>query len=213
MAGSGKTASPDDRFEREAVSAGRSRVVGVDEVGRGPLAGPVTAAAVWLDPARMPEGLDDSKRLGPARRARLAAQLAETADIAVGHASVEEIDRLNILRAAHLAMVRAVAGLSVAPDFCLVDGTMVPAGLACEAQALVRGDARSLSIAAASIVAKTARDALMADLAVRHPGYGWEQNAGYPTPAHKAALAALGPSPAHRRSFRPVRAVLYGSRA
>jgi ribonuclease HII len=122
---------------------------------------------------------------------------------------LKEIDRLNILRASHLAMVRAVAGLTVAPDAVLIDGNVVPGGLTVPARAVVKGDARSLSIAAASIVAKTSRDAIMVDLAQQHPGYGWERNAGYPTPAHLQALRDIGPTPHHRRSFRPVHKILY----
>ena len=180
-------------------------VCGVDEAGRGPLAGPVAAAAAILDPARIPEGIDDSKRLAPARRAALAAALRADAAVAVGVASVAEIDRRNILGATMLAMRRAVAGLPRAPDLALVDGNRAPA-LACAARAVVGGDRRSLSIAAASIVAKTHRDRVMAALARDWPEYGWERNAGYPTREHLAALARFGPSPHHRAAFAPVRA-------
>ncbi|HEX9647088.1 MAG TPA: ribonuclease HII [Alphaproteobacteria bacterium] len=180
-------------------------VCGVDEAGRGPLAGPVVAAAVILAPGRIPAGIDDSKRLAPARRAALDAALRRDAEVALGIASVDEIDILNVLQASLLAMARAVAGLPRPPASALIDGTFAPA-LACPARALVRGDARSLSIAAASIVAKCARDRIMAELALSFPGYGWETNAGYGTPAHLAALARLGPSPHHRRGFAPVRA-------
>lgn len=201
---------PDLTFEAEAAARGASRVVGVDEVGRGPLAGPVTAAAVWLPATGLPAGLDDSKRLGALRRVELAAALRAVADIGIGHASVAEIDALNILRASHLAMRRAVAALAVPPDHALIDGNAVPEGIACSGRAVVRGDARSLSIAAASIVAKVARDAEMARLSRDCPGYGWERNAGYPTAEHRAALARLGVSPHHRRSFRPVHNILCG---
>ena len=180
-------------------------VCGVDEAGRGPLAGPVIAAAAILDPARIPAGIDDSKRLAPARRAALACALRERAIVAVGEASVEEIDRCNILGATLLAMRRAVEGLARAPDRALVDGNRAPP-LACPTHTIVRGDRKSLSIAAASIVAKVRRDRLMAALAAEWPHYGWERNAGYPTPFHRAALARYGPSPHHRRSFAPVRA-------
>ena len=180
-------------------------VCGVDEAGRGPLAGPVIAAAAILDPARIPAGIDDSKRLDPARRAALAGALRERAIVAVGEASVEEIDRCNILGATLLAMRRAVEGLARPPDRALVDGNRAPP-LACAAHTIVRGDRKSLSIAAASIVAKVRRDRLMAALAAEWPHYGWERNAGYPTPFHRAALARHGPSPHHRRSFAPVRA-------
>jgi ribonuclease HII len=199
--------TPDFRFETEAMARGALRVAGVDEVGRGPLAGPVTAAAVRLDPRRIPEGLADSKALTAARRAALCAEIIALAEVSVAHASVAEIDRLNILRASHLAMERAVAGLR--SDHALIDGNLVPRGLACPGTAIVKGDARCLSIAAASIVAKVTRDRIMVDLAQQHPGYGWEVNMGYPTPQHLAALRMLGVTPWHRRSFRPVHNILY----
>ncbi len=191
------------------MARGATRIAGVDEAGRGPLAGPVVAAAVVLDPARIPEGLNDSKVLSAARRERLLDRLREVAQIGVGLASVEEIDALNILRASHLAMERALAGLPCPPDLALIDGNMIPRGLTLTAEALVRGDARSLSIAAASVVAKVTRDRIMVDLAQHHPGYGWESNAGYPSPAHKAALISLGVTPHHRRSFAPIHNILY----
>lgn len=184
------------------------RVVGVDEVGRGPLAGPVTAAAVRLDPLRIPAGLNDSKKLTALRRRGLAARIMACAEVCIAHASVQEIDRLNILAASHLAMLRAVSGLPCPPDHLIVDGNRLPDGLPCPATALVKGDALSMSCAAASIVAKVARDAIMADLAAAHPGYGWEHNAGYPTRAHIVALRTLGPTPHHRRSFAPVHKIL-----
>ncbi|MGR3467021.1 MAG: ribonuclease HII [Shimia sp.] len=182
-------------------------VAGVDEAGRGPLAGPVVAAAVILDPARMPEGLNDSKVLSAARRTRLCDLLEAQARVGVGVASVEEIDRLNILRASHLAMERALAEIG-AVDHALIDGNMIPRGLVCPASAVVKGDARSLSIAAASIVAKVRRDRVMDDLARAYPGYGWDTNRGYPSKAHLAALQHLGATPHHRRSFAPVRKIL-----
>ena len=198
---------PDYRFETEAQARGALRVVGVDEVGRGPLAGPVTACAVRLDPARIPPGLGDSKVLSAARREALCARILEVAEVSIAHASVEEIDRLNILRASHLAMERAVAGLNA--DHALIDGNLIPRGLACPATAIIKGDALCLSIAAASIVAKVTRDRIMVDLAQQHPGYGWEANAGYPTKAHLEALQNLGVTAWHRRSFRPVHNILY----
>lgn len=200
---------PDFLFETAARARGLSRICGVDEVGRGPLAGPVTAAAVILDPDRIPEGLDDSKRLTARRRAALAAEIAEMAEVSIAHASVAEIEEHNILRASHLAMIRAVAGLSAPPCHVLVDGNMVPRGLNHPCETLVGGDGRSLSIAAASIVAKVARDGIMADLARAHPGYGWERNAGYGTAQHKAALQDLGVTPHHRRKFKPIHNILY----
>ncbi|SLN42501.1 ribonuclease HII [Roseisalinus antarcticus] len=199
--------SPDFSFEEAARLRGALRIAGVDEVGRGPLAGPVTAAAVILDPARIPTGLADSKTLSAAERERLAAELHANAAVAVAHASVEEIDALNILRASHLAMVRALTAL--AADFAIVDGPYLPREMPCEGTAVVKGDGRSLSVAAASIVAKVGRDAIMVDLAQQHPGYGWETNAGYPTKRHISALQNLGVTPHHRCSFKPVHNILY----
>jgi ribonuclease HII len=198
---------PDFQFETEALAQGALFVVGVDEVGRGPLAGPVTACAVRLDPVCIPPGLADSKALTAARREALCAEIMTVAEVSIGHATVEEIDSLNILRASHLAMERAVAGLPA--DHALIDGNLIPQGLASRGTAIVKGDARCLSIAAASIVAKVTRDRIMVDLAQQHPGYGWETNAGYPTQDHLRALARLGITPWHRRSFKPVHNILY----
>lgn len=184
-------------------------VAGVDEVGRGPLAGPVTAAAVILDADAIPDGLDDSKKLTPRKREAVWDAILETADVSVAHASVSEIEELNILRASHLAMERAVAGLHMRPDHLLIDGTMLPRGLTIPATPVVRGDARSLSIAAASIVAKICRDRIMVDLAQQHPGYGWDTNMGYPSKSHRLALENLGVTPHHRRTFKPVHNMLY----
>lgn len=202
--------SPGYDHETALAAAGYRCIAGVDEVGRGPLAGPVTAAVVILDPARIPAGLNDSKKLSPARRVALAALLHAVAEVSVAHASVEEIDAINILNASHLAMCRAIAGLPRPPDHALIDGNRLPADLPCAGTALVKGDARSLSIAAASIIAKVARDAIMQDLARAHPGYGWERNAGYPTRTHLVALKTLGVTPYHRRSFAPVHNILCG---
>lgn len=196
---------PDFSFETEARARGFLRIAGIDEVGRGPLAGPVTAAAVILDPLRLPKGLRDSKTLTKVALPRIAAEIHDKAQVAIAHASVEEIDALNILQAALLAMRRAVEALGV--DHVLVDGKFLPKGLT--GQALVKGDARCLSIAAASIVAKVERDRIMVDLAQQYPGYGWEKNAGYPSPAHKKALLDLGVTPCHRRSFKPIHNILY----
>ncbi len=198
---------PDYSHETAALAAGARGVAGVDEVGRGPLAGPVTAAAVRLDPARIPDGLRDSKMLTAARREVLYHEILAVAEVSIAHASVDEIDSLNILRASHLAMERAIAGLSV--DHVLIDGHMLPRGLVCGATPIIRGDALCLSIAAASIVAKVTRDRIMVDLAQQHPGYGWEMNAGYPTQQHLTALLNLGVTAWHRRSFRPVHNILY----
>ena len=200
---------PDFLFELAAGATGARFIVGVDEAGRGPLAGPVTAAAVRLHPDGIPPGLNDSKQMSAGRRNQLFALILATADVGIGHASVEEIDQINILRASHLAMCRAIAALPAVPDHVLIDGNMIPQGLACRAEAIVGGDARCLSIAAASIVAKVTRDRIMVDLAQQHPGYGWDRNAGYPTREHVAALQNLGVTPAHRRSFKPVHNILY----
>jgi ribonuclease HII len=177
-------------------------VAGVDEVGRGPLAGPVLAAAVIL--LRPVPGLADSKQLLPARRLALAAILREHAHIAIGAASVLEIERLNILRATHLAMRRAVRRLPLRPHLVLVDGNSPP-GLDLPTRCIVGGDALEPAISAASIVAKVLRDRLMRRLASRYPGYGWERNAGYGTAEHRGALASLGLTPHHRRGFAPCR--------
>lgn len=200
------------RFEQEAWAQGARRLAGVDEAGRGPLAGPVVAAAVVFDPRfleaeanRALQGLTDSKKLPAARREFFFARLSENprVEIGIGLASVAEIDRLNILRATHLAMARALGQLAPPPGLALVDGLPVQ-GLPVPHRAIVGGDAASLSIAAASIVAKVTRDRLMAALAVEHPGYGFERHKGYGTTAHLDALRRLGPCPAHRTSFAPV---------
>ena len=185
------------------------RVAGVDEVGRGPLAGPVTAAAVVLDPKCIPEGLNDSKKLTAKKRLDLYRQLLDCADVSIAHASVAEIDEINILRASHLAMERAIAGLQVLPEHVLIDGNMIPRGLRLPATTLVKGDSRSVSISAASIVAKVCRDCVLVDLAQQHPGYGWETNMGYGSKKHMEALRSLGVTPHHRRSFKPVHNMLY----
>jgi ribonuclease HII len=183
-------------------------ICGVDEAGRGPWAGPVVAAAVVLDRKAVPEGLNDSKRLSRAARESLFDMIRASASVGVGIASVAEIDALNILRANDLAMHRAVAALAPAPDHALIDGNRVPPGLPCRAEALVGGDARVASIAAASIIAKVTRDRIMAELARTHPGYGWERNQGYGTAEHRDALARLGVTAHHRRSFRPIHNIL-----
>lgn len=184
------------------------RVAGVDEVGRGPWAGPVTACAVILNPENIPTELDDSKKMSPQKRKDLYHVICANAEVSVAHVSVEEIDRINILQAALLAMRQAIAGLKHPADFALIDGNKVPGGLSCSAEAIVKGDARCLSIAAASIVAKVTRDTLMVALSQQFPGYGWETNAGYGTKFHQNALKALGVTPHHRRSFKPVHNIL-----
>jgi ribonuclease HII len=206
---------PTADLEREAGADRGATVFGVDEVGRGPLAGPVVTGAAWIDLARLPAEvaglIADSKVLTAERRAAALAAAAPYAVIALGRAEVAEIDATNILAAALTAMARSVdtlvASLGRRPDAVLVDGNRLPVW-PWQARAVVKGDARSLSIALAAIAAKQARDAEMAALARLHPGYGWERNAGYGTAQHKAALAALGATPHHRRSFAPVRAVL-----
>lgn len=206
----GPALSPD--FTQEIALGGtRTTICGVDEAGRGPLAGPVVAAAVVLDRAALPAGIMDSKRLAAPRRATLAELILASAAVGVGLATVEEIDALNILNASELAMRRAVEALARPPGAALIDGQRVPPGLPCRARAIVGGDAGSLSVAAASIVAKVSRDRLMDDLAGHYPGYGWERNRGYGTPGHLSALATLGVTPEHRRSFAPVHNILCGT--
>ncbi|MEM9049860.1 MAG: ribonuclease HII [Pseudomonadota bacterium] len=188
-------------------------VAGIDEAGRGPWAGPVVAAAVILDGRNLPQGIDDSKRLSRRRREALCQEIRASALVGLGRASVAEIDAMNIAQATALAMRRAVAKLvrasrGMMPDYALVDGGAIPAGLPCRALPLIGGDGQCLSVAAASIMAKVTRDAIMTDLAMRYPGYGWERNAGYGVPAHADALRRLGVTPEHRRSFRPIHKIL-----
>jgi ribonuclease HII len=204
------TSTPPNLTAEVAFAENGATICGVDEAGRGPWAGPVVAAAVVLDRGCIPPGLDDSKKLTPRRRAALFDAVRASASVGVGIASVEEIDALNILRANDLAMLRAVRDLQPAPEAALIDGNRVPPGLPCRARALVGGDGRSLSIAAASIIAKVTRDRIMEELAGTHPGYGWERNRGYGTPEHRAALIRLGVTPHHRRSFRPIHNILCG---
>jgi len=181
---------------------------GVDEAGRGPLAGPVCAAAVILNPAQPIGGLKDSKKLSAASRVRLASEIQEKALAwSVAWASREEIDRLNILQATLLAMQRAVEGLNPAAELALIDGNKTPK-LTIPARAIVKGDALEPCISAASILAKTARDTLMQEMARRYPHYGFDQHAGYPTPEHLAALQTYGPCPEHRQTFAPVARLL-----
>ena len=180
----------------------------MDEAGRGPWAGPVVAAAVILDRAAIPDGLNDSKKLTGKRRAALFDLIRQCAEVGVGIGTVEEIDRLNIARANDLAMARALAALRHRPAFVLIDGRWVPRNLDLPARAITGGDGLSLSIAAASIIAKVTRDRIMAGLAADHPGYGWDRNAGYGTAEHRAALERQGVTPHHRRSFRPIHNIL-----
>ena len=189
---------PDWSYESEA----QGPVAGVDEAGRGPLAGPVVAAAAILDLSNIPEGLDDSKKLSASKREALFTDIITSAQIGVGVAEPEEIDRLNVLHASMAAMARAVAALPRQPALALIDGNRAPL-LPCPARAIVKGDAKSFSIAAASIIAKVTRDRIMAEAEDRFPGYGLARHKGYPTRAHREALAQLGLSPIHRRSFKP----------
>ncbi len=200
-------------YERKYWAKGVSRLAGVDEAGRGPLAGPVVAAAVVFDPAfaeaeehRRLEGLTDSKQLTPRRRQYFHDLLRDCAEVQVGmgFSAVEEIDELNILRATHLAMSRALQSLPAAPSHALVDG-LPPRGLPFPSEAIVHGDSLSLSIAAASVMAKVARDRIMSEFDLLYPEYGFGKHKGYGSPAHIQALLEHGPCPIHRRSFRPVR--------
>lgn len=207
---------PDFKFEKQASRKGAQVVCGVDEAGRGPWAGPVVAGAVVLNGGGVTKALlkqlDDSKKLKRARREDIFEELREQAIVGVGIASVGEIDQLNILRATFLAMKRAVRALDPEPDYALVDGNRLP-GLDCETECIVKGDGLSLSIAAASIIAKVTRDRIMDKLDMKYPGYGWSTNAGYGTAAHRAAMQDLGVTPEHRRSFEPVRKILSSKRA
>ena len=202
---------PTFRRERAAIRRGLAPVAGCDEAGRGPLAGPVVAAAVILDPRRIPRGLNDSKKLAPEEREKLYARICATSEVAVAIASTVRIDRDNILQASLWAMARAVAALPVRPRLVFVDGRdRIDCG--CDCEAVVAGDALVASIAAASIVAKVTRDRLMRQLGIAHPGYGFERHMGYSVPEHFEALGRLGPTIHHRRSFAPVAALLAGDR-
>lgn len=197
-------------FEQQSLFADEGDLVcaGVDEAGRGPLAGPVCAAAVILDPARPIEGLADSKKLSKKKRAALEAEIKEKALAwCVAWGEVEEIDEINILQSTMLSMKRAVEGLSIAPDKVIVDGNRAPR-LSCRVEAVVKADAKVPEVSAASILAKTARDRLMEKMDEEHPGYGFAKHAGYGTKEHVEAIRRLGPSPIHRRSFEPVKTMI-----
>jgi ribonuclease HII len=200
----------DYAHERRLIAAGYRRVAGVDEAGRGPLAGPVVAAAVVLDRKNIPEGIADSKMLTKDAREEIFAALCQTADIAFAFGSVAAIDRVNILQATLAAMRRAVLGLATPADAVLIDGNALPRDMPCEARPLVDGDALSLSVAAASIVAKVMRDRLMTRCDASFAGYGLASHKGYSTKAHQSALSALGPSRLHRQSFWRVAACSQG---
>ncbi|MEQ1696383.1 MAG: ribonuclease HII [Hyphomicrobiaceae bacterium] len=199
---------PSYELEVAEMLLGRGPVAGVDEAGRGPWAGPVVAAAVILDPRAIPPGLDDSKAMDAASRERAFAAIMTTARVGVGFGCVARIDRDNILQATLFAMTEAVAGLGGVPGLVLIDGNRVPKKLPCAGRAIVRGDALCLSIAAASIIAKVTRDRMMVAMAEEYPGYGFERHKGYGVPEHRIALAKLGVTPHHRRSFKPVQLAL-----
>ncbi|MEO1563834.1 MAG: ribonuclease HII [Pseudomonadota bacterium] len=201
-----------DTAREDALRAlGYHRIVGIDEVGRGPWAGPVVVAGVILNPADIPDGLADSKTLSASKRELLRTQILASATTKIVEVPVEVIDQMNILAASLLGM-RQVAQ-TLAADFALIDGNKIPTDLPCPAEAVIKGDSKSASIAAASIIAKVYRDELMADLADDFPGYGWETNAGYGTKMHQSALQNLGVTPHHRRSFKPIHNILYGDGA
>lgn len=195
--------SPDRAHHDAAMSRGYARICGVDEAGRGPLAGPVVCAAVILRATSIPDGLNDSKALSPARRERMLNALLGSAEIAISVVEPPEIDKLNILWASMVGMSRAVRDLGA--DFALIDGNRLPPDLPCDGEAIVKGDAKSLSIAAASIVAKVTRDRLMVEADRRYPGYGLAKHKGYPTREHMEAVERLSPTPIHRWSFAPIR--------
>ncbi len=199
--------TPSFILEQRLHRQGYTVVAGVDEAGRGPLAGPVVAAAVILHPARIPSGLDDSKRLTPGERDALFLELVDTAHVGFASAGVARIDAMNILQASLWAMGRAVLALTCNPRAVLVDGPYTPSGISCANYPVVRGDRVSCSIAAASIIAKVMRDRMMKRLAQAYPVYGFDRHKGYPTRWHKQALACHGPTIHHRRSFAPVRAL------
>ncbi|MCX5512342.1 ribonuclease HII [Kaistia algarum] len=205
--------APTDSIERRLRRLGSKRVTGIDEAGRGPLAGPVVAAAVILDPRNIPEGLDDSKKLSRPERERLFALILANAVVSVAAASVGRIGATDIRQATLWAMRRAAAGLPLVPDYAIVDGIDVPPGLPCASEALVKGDARSVSIAAASIVAKVTRDRMMIRAAGHFPRYGFDRHMGYGTAFHLTALREHGACALHRTTFAPVRAVLTNENA
>lgn len=204
----GLLARPDFSLEKAILRKQTGPVAGIDEAGRGPLAGPVVAAAVVLDRKAIPEGLNDSKKLSASKREELFNIICLTAHVSVAAASQHRIDRTNIRQATLYAMCRALAGLSIAPGFALVDGRDVPTDLLCPGEAVVKGDSRSVSIAAASIIAKVTRDRMMRAAGAFYPGYGFEKHMGYGTVAHIEALNTLGACPLHRATFRPVTEVL-----
>lgn len=199
---------PDFDYETSLMRTHGGPVAGIDEAGRGPWAGPVVAGAVILDAGNIPAGLNDSKVLSEQKREELFEKIMETAVVGVGIADVDRIDTDNILQATFWAMTQACEALDTRPAAALIDGNRCPKGLPCPAHPLIRGDALSLSIAAASIIAKVTRDRIMRDLSQAHPAYGWGRNKGYGTREHSSALQAHGVTEHHRRSFKPIRALL-----
>ena len=189
---------------------GNEVIIGVDEVGRGPWAGPVTACSVILNPDNIPHGLNDSKKLNVVRRNELFLKIMESSLVSCVHVDVEEIDKINILQATFRAMERSILKLPI-PDHILIDGNKLPPNLPSPATAIIKGDTKSASIAAASIIAKVTRDQLMANLSLEYPGYGWEKNAGYGTKMHQLGLLNNGVTPHHRRSFKPIHNMLYSA--
>lgn len=202
-----KQEGPTFETERTLYSQGYKCIAGVDEVGRGPWAGPVVAAAVILNPNNLPAA-QDSKKLNAQKREVLAQHIIQTAHVAFGEASVEEIDQFNIRQATFMAMQRAVAALPHTADYVLIDGNVIPPNLPCAAQFIIKGDSKSLSIAAASIVAKVKRDAYMSALHKQFPHFGWNSNSGYGTKIHQNGLKIHGITPHHRRSFRPIKELI-----
>lgn len=200
-----KSALPNFDLEKLYSNEGYNVIVGVDEAGRGSIAGPVTAGAVMFKMASFPHGLDDSKKLSPQKRSRIFEEIKEKALFSFIHVSVEEIEKINILQAALKAMTLAIESLPVSPDLVLVDGNRIPSNLPCRGVAVIRGDQKSLSIAAASVVAKVNRDNLMCQLSHEEPAYGWDTNMGYGTKKHLQALAKFGPTKHHRKTFLPLR--------
>lgn len=199
---------PDFSLESRAKRRGNWPVAGTDEAGRGPLAGPVVAAAVILDPKRIPDGLNDSKKLSARQREALYEEIIATATVSIASSSPRRIDVIDIRKASLDAMRRAVAGLSLEARHVLTDGRDVPPGLGCSGEAVVKGDARSVSIAAASILAKVMRDRMMVRAGLVYPDYGFDLHAGYGTDRHRSAIVAHGPCPLHRMSFRPLKPAL-----
>ena len=203
--------TPSFENEKSLIEKGHTYIVGVDEVGRGPWAGPVVAAAVRLDPNNLPFGVTDSKKLSEKKRRAFLEMIQKTADVSIAEASVEEIDKMNIREATFLAMERAVAGLPKTASYIFVDGNALPKNLNSEAETVIKGDLKVMSIAAASVVAKVYRDDLMQTLSEQFPHYGWERNAGYGVKKHQEGLAEYGVTVHHRRSFKPIREMVTAS--